>query len=80
MRRNLLICVLAACVLFLGGWTMQAQRAPRIQWEYKVILVPSMEVHPDVLAAGVEGWELVSVNYYRPELKGVAYYFKRPKQ
>lgn len=70
MKRNILVIVLLASLMFLLGFTVQSKP----QWEYKFVLSPT-EKKTNQLAA--EGWELTAVDSSSDNLP--TFVFKRSR-
>jgi hypothetical protein len=89
MRNRLpLVILLAVLVLALSGWTLSAQKPPRIQWEYQTIAVKtvsrlppdSAEVDRALETFGKGGWELAAAESYSVGGENLTrLYFKRQK-
>ena len=46
-----------------------------MKWEYKVLTKANTN---DLNEAGLEGWELIAINYSKNLVNEWAYFFKRP--
>ena len=89
MKRYTLAGMLIVAVLFVAGWTYQEAKRPA--WEFKVISIsrriPQPEIAPEIVQAGAEGWEIVTVTQYKSVSvdtagtapPGTSFIFKRQK-
>jgi hypothetical protein len=57
----------------------QAELQPP-QWAYKVLVVTTPRVEPDLNRLGTDGWELITVVPPGPNEQGFTMHFKRPKR
>lgn len=79
MRNRIILAALLIVSPFCVGLSFNAQ--PRAEWEFKAIPSSDKYVPKEVIAAGIEGWEIVAVKDTISDGRsfGCTFYLKRQK-